>query len=259
MKIKFSRKEVNHFIITLVVLTLVFGFNDFSSKFVFSNWLGNFFGVFVIILISLLAHVVGHKWAARKFGVRAEHRIWTLYAFGFRKRERFPLIVRIFRKPLYKLKSFWAGVFVPLIATLVTNGRFFLPLAESFETFREGARRFGMKYQRLTEYELAKIALAGPFANLILLFVFKSMNSGGVFDFPIVINSLMAILHMLPIPGLDGSKVFFGSKPLFGFSFAFILFYILLMFSLSVVGAFILSLVLALVAGLVYYYFRIYK
>ena len=259
MKINFNNTEVNHFFITLIVLTFVFGFNDFSSEFVFSNWLGNLFKIFIIVSISLFAHLLGHKLAARNFGVRAEHRIWAIYSFGFRRREQFPLTIRLFRKPLYKLKSFWAGIIIPLITLLVSNGKMFLPLTESFETFKEGTKRFGMKFQKLTEYELAKIAFAGPFANLVLIFLFKMINSNNVFDFPILINAMFAVGHMLPIPGLDGAKIFFGSKSLFVFTFAFVLFYVLLIFSLSVFGAFLLSVLLSLTTGIVYYYFRVYK
>lgn len=64
------------------------------------------------------------------------------------------------------------------------------------------------------------VALAGPFSNLVLAFVFgmfvKVFTVGTLpaFFFVVVLaNVLLAVFNMIPIPPLDGSKLLFALMP----------------------------------------------
>ena len=70
----------------------------------------------------------------------------------------------------------------------------------------------------------AKVALAGPLTNLGLAFVFAMiLRFGGVFftdsmlslmHLIVLINIILAVFNLVPIPPLDGSKVFLTALPL---------------------------------------------
>jgi len=67
------------------------------------------------------------------------------------------------------------------------------------------------------KYGALKVALAGPFSNIVIASVFSIVIRlfGGVFSGPalslfgfvVFLNILLAVFNMLPIPPLDGSKI----------------------------------------------------
>ncbi len=70
----------------------------------------------------------------------------------------------------------------------------------------------------------AKVALAGPFMNLAIAFVFAMfMRFGGelftgamrsIMHLIVLINIILGVFNLVPIPPLDGSKVLLNSLPL---------------------------------------------
>lgn len=114
--------------------------------------------------------------------------------------------------------------------------------------------RVGKQYRRITDYESAKIAVFGPLANILLAALLALINvsflSGLIF-----VNSMMAIFTMLPLPGLAGCTVFFGSKPLYIFSYAFILILALLLNFITAYAAVLIALTAAVIAFISYMYF----
>lgn len=73
--------------------------------------------------------------------------------------------------------------------------------------------------------DMAKVALAGPVSNLILVLIsaliLKVMvsvgNFGGIFTsvlfFTVMINLLLAIFNLIPVPPLDGSRILAALLP----------------------------------------------
>ena len=91
--------------------------------------------------------------------------------------------------------------------------------------------------------DMAKVALAGPLTNIALVFVFlfiyKLFSFLGFYNLDVLIsairlNLLLAFFNLIPIPPLDGSRIFLQNLDLetmmfwesFGFLFIFIIIYI---------------------------------
>jgi len=116
------------------------------------------------------------------------------------------------------------------------------------------------------KYGSAKVALAGPGANLIIALIFgfslrffpeilASFNLNLIFSYIVYINIFLAVFNLLPIPPLDGSHILFSFLPsemeiikIFLSQFGlFILLFIIFFFSRWLV--FLVSLIFDLIVG----------
>lgn len=114
------------------------------------------------------------------------------------------------------------GIILPLLISFLSDGQIFFAAAFTTSIIVHKGLRLGKQYRNLTDYESAKIALFGPIANILLATILAIFNLAALQEL-IFVNSMMATFTMLPLPGLVGSTVFFGSKPLYVFGYVFIL------------------------------------
>lgn len=253
---EYTRREIKYLIAVVVVLAFIFGFNDGSDKFELSYWLLNFVKILVMVAFSVFVHDFAHDLMAKKYGFISEYRVWGIKRFGFGK-ERFPKSFNLFGRKV-TINSFPIGMFLALLVMLLSNGRAFFSAVSSYGLVIKKTHRIGKRFIEVTDFEEAKIALAGPMANILLAIIFMLFNSAGNFDTIIMINSWMAFWDMFPLPGLDGSKVFWGSKPLYIFSFLFIIGTVILSRVLSALPALLLAIGVALLFFIVYIYRSFY-
>ena len=166
----FTNEEIRDLIISILILALIFSFPN----------LENFFIALLIVFFSFFLHEIGHKFAAKKLGCMATYKIWP------------------------------TGILIG-IAGMFFFGATNLPLAIALPGFVEimpyAFGRWGFKVVRLTPKDLGLIALAGVGINVLLAILFNPLP-GGVFSELSRINGLIAIVNLLPIPPLDGSKIF---------------------------------------------------
>lgn len=240
-------KEIRHFILTILIVTFVFAFDDKRATFELSYWLSNFFRVMLAVAVIVLVHYMGHKFAARHYNVIAEHRVWGIGRYSF--------VTKAYFK---KIKSFPLGAVLAIIISFLSNGKFFFTAVESINLRVEEHKRLGRRWLKLTELETARIALAGPFANILFAFLIQLFNSSGMFDQLVLMNCVYAIYHMIPISQLDGTKVFFGSIILYVFGVVFIAMSFLLLQLLTVGTAFFIAVTVAAIATVIFFYVRIY-
>ncbi|KYK23200.1 hypothetical protein AYK24_07880 [Thermoplasmatales archaeon SG8-52-4] len=172
---KFSRVEIIHISISILVLTVAFSFwlsggliaySDLSliPKSIPYAFAGVFTGFFF--------HEMSHKLMAQKFGLWAEYRL-------------FPL-----------------GLILALGLAIFTGIVFAAPGAVMF---MGGSRH----------HETGKIAIAGPLSNIIIAyisfplfyFIFFETQFGALFGFICLINALLAFVNLLPFGPLDGVKI----------------------------------------------------
>ncbi len=168
---RFSETEIKHIGIALFVITLaltLFFFGSFSVD-----------GFIIMLLtfgVAFIAHELAHKFVAQRYGYWAEFRYWE--------------------------KGLLLGILMGLT-------RWFLFLAPGAVYIHSG-------YRGMPKKQNAYISLAGAATNValaILFFILKPLFVKTALGFEIMalsisINLLLAWFNLLPIPPLDGSKVY---------------------------------------------------
>ena len=147
---------------------------------------------FVIALSALgagfICHELSHKFVAQKLGFQAEFRLWQT-----------GLIIAL----ACAFISYYASISLhrPIGFLFAAPGAVYIL---SYTPRREGGL----------------ISLAGPTANIVLAFIFYAVyryGSGFAVDvgiYGVIINLFLAAFNLLPIPPLDGSKIFAWNVPL---------------------------------------------
>jgi Zn-dependent protease len=143
-----------------------------------------------IFLVSLMTHEVCHGLVA--------------YALGdpTAKNEG-----RLSFNPLRHIDPFWT-ILLPALFFFTTGGRFAIGMAKPVP----------VDFRRLhhPKRDMIWVALAGPFANLLLAsvlsLVFK-LTDREILLYAVYFNLGLAMFNLIPIPPLDGSRVLAGLLP----------------------------------------------
>ena len=156
------------------------------------------------LLLAITFHEAAHAWAALKLGDK------TAYFLG-----------RVSSNPIKHIDPI-GTILVPMLLLMI-NSSFLFGWAKPVPINTRNLKKHSLY--------LALIAIAGPIANLIMAIlwacVIKAMQYGLYASLPqnvgiwlvgnaqrgIVINCLLAIFNMLPIPPLDGSKILSAVLP----------------------------------------------
>jgi Zn-dependent protease len=123
--------------------------------------------------VAFISHELAHKYVAQKYGFWAEFRYWE------------------------------TGLILGLLMGLTRAFLFLAPGAVYISAYG------------ISKKQNAYISLAGAATNVILAFVFlifSPLFGPTISSFAVSINLLLAIFNLLPIPPLDGSKVFAWNK-----------------------------------------------
>ena len=152
-----------------------------------------------ILLMSVAIHEFAHGWVAFRLGDS------TAKNYG-----------RLTLNPIKHL-DIWGSFFVPLMLFIFSSGQMVFGWAKPVPY-----NPYNLRDQK---YGSAKVAFAGPAANLLIALVFGlflrfmpvsiliSTGLGQVFGLIIFLNILLAIFNLVPIPPLDGSKILFTFLP----------------------------------------------
>ena len=238
---EFGKKEIRNISIAALVAAFAFSFNEWGiGKFDAIIGIKNLLVAFVFCSIIYFSHSFAQKLAAGHYEYRIE---FTLISMQRRISE------------VKKMVSIPIGPIITLLATFVSNGKFIFLILNSFRHVPENEFRVGKQWINIKEFEEAQIALAGPLSQIVLLIIFKLLLPFSVvFNKAMFITSVIAIYHMLPLPKVDGSKIFFGSRSLYIASLVFIVTFIILIFHLSVIQTIILALLFSTILGIMYLY-----
>ncbi len=178
---QFSKDEIRDILIAVVSLVFILALKPLPNLGLDFNVLP---GYFIGVVLGFLLHEMAHKGVATKFGAAAFFKLWP------------------------------QGVAVSLLLALVSPFKIIAPGAVVIYMHKFG--RWSHRLDRvfttprgasLSAGETGLIAVAGPIVNITLAYIFQAIP-GDIFQNISYINAILAIYNLLPIPPLDGSKVF---------------------------------------------------
>jgi hypothetical protein len=189
----------------------------------------------VLIFISFIIHFSAQKLIALKLGYSSEYKRW---------------LNGLILGPMICLFSYG---YLPLFF----SGTLFY---DAIPKLRTGVFRGGVKHK-----DLGLIAFAGPFSNIVLVGLiapFYLATEGVFLKTFIIINLLVAVFSMLPIPtfeklrqfsgGTTGLYLFIASRWVFVLVFATILAYSALVILFNIFS-YIIALILGIIVAVIYY------
>ena len=226
---KFTPSELKGLVISIIVVAFIISFNDWGIGSVFDVKAGllNFFNAILIVALSFLVHLSAQRVWALATGYRHEFQMWGI------------------------------GLGVALVLSFITNGRAWLIIPGGFIVHHLAGHRLGWFRYGINYWAIGLIAFVGPLASIAFAAVFKSIGglvSNALIQKVIIFNVLYAVFSMLPVPPLDGAKVYFGSRMLYAFALpAIVVATILMIVKIPILFALVLSLLVAVVLWLTYY------
>lgn len=242
-----TKKEMEYYAITILILTFVFGFNDRALTFDFNYWIKNLILVFIIVTFSFLLKQFVLKKFASRYGFDCEYDIWRIGRYGFSPESKFKYKRKEIKIPI--------GMILPIILTFISKGLFYFPVVGSSKLKANKLKRVGKLFVKGSSIEFAKVYLSGNLVYLFLTLVFFNIQKWANVNLEIfiLVNLYLAFFSLLPLPGLEGCEILFNSLPLYIFSMAFFTAtYILL--KTNILITFIFSLLIALLILIIYFY-----
>lgn len=191
----FSKKELLWIGVSILVMTVIVGFDDGREKFNLAAYSSNMLVSLIVVVVAVIIHESAHRIAAPNLGYRVEFR------------------------------PFFFGILGGLILTFMSYGKILFLAYGSFYIDIMEKHRLGYFRHYLGYFDNGKIAVVGPLANLVAAMVFKSLVflPEALVSKLVLVNVLFAITNMLPIPPLDGAHVMYSTKTMYPFAMAAII------------------------------------
>ncbi len=240
-------KEAATIIVASLVLAFVFGFDDKQSTFNMQHWLVNYATLVVAAAVVVFLFAVAQKWTARKTDHHATLRLWSLERYGVRRAAEFKRRVPI-------------GVLISLLLVLMSNGIIKIAAVLQTETRTSETKRAGRKYARGTEYEVALINAAGPLMTTLFVLAVKAFAGGTALgEAMILVGRHLALYSLIPLPGLNGLQIYFGSPLLFSSTLLFVVISFILAPLISPLLALMAAIILAVIMLFLHHYYGFVK
>ncbi len=244
----FTKKETKDLTIAILILGLIFSFNEWGIK-TFELLIGikNLLRAIILSAIILLTQTFTEKMAGKKIGIDIFYSLWKISP-----PQR---IKHFFNKKIY------LGIIISILFSIIIKGKAVLPIVGGFSTQESQTKRIGRRFTRIKEFELAEIAFLGIIANLIFVILFKLLIYTNLpfFQKGMYIATTLTIINLLPIPPLNGSKIFFGSRAFYVLTLVFIVSSVIFLYTFSIITSIILAVIMALVLSVLYFYHREYS
>ena len=150
----FTKREVIHLTITILLLTFIFGFDDGRKTFIAKYWFLNLLGVLLITAFSILFREAVIKYKAKKHETESTYEIWRVKKFWFKGAE--------------SKTGIPFGIVIALITILVSKGKMYFTAVGIHKLHENVERRTGRRRIYLQDYERAMICLYGMWASVVL-------------------------------------------------------------------------------------------
>jgi len=193
---KFSGNEIKAMTISILVIAFMLSFKTWGTE-VFSPKEGmvNLISAILIVALGFIVHISLQRLYAFKLGYTVEYH------------------------------NFIYGLVGGLILCFASNGNLYF-LSPGHVTIKHMPRlRLGEFRYGMNMWEYAKVATAGPVGNILLAAFFKAFTFLGnpLIEKAVLINVLLALFSLVPLPSTDGLDIFFGSRFFYVFVLAVII------------------------------------
>jgi Zn-dependent protease len=188
--------EVGQILVAWIVLSLAISISYLGGLFEGTGDAAGIAAAFIATATAFVFHEMGHKFVAMRFGYVAHFRVWA-----------------------------W-GLALTLITAVVSQGTFmfgapgavYIAPAVAGGYYAYGRYSDGLRSQ---EHDSVLISAAGPGTNLAFAILFLALLIFGpasgfvqtVASYGFSLNVGLGAFNMLPIPPMDGYKIFRGSIP----------------------------------------------
>ncbi len=202
----FPAAEWRAFIVAVLALSVVVSWNNWGGvQFDAAAGAANFLKALLFLSVTVFVHHAGQRLAGLWLGFYVEQRVW------------------------------WYGLMISAILALVTNGVVQFLAVTSTVAHVLPMHRLGRALHGPNLSCIMKICTAGPLFNIFFGGVVKTLSwvhlfPAGAANELFVLNMVFAAWNLLPIPPLDGSRLFYYSRMTYVFSFAGIAGYALLIY-----------------------------
>ncbi len=187
----FSKTELKWLAVSVLVMAFIVGFDDGKEKFEAAHWIANFLICLVAVIIAVFVHESAHRITGLEQGYRTT------------------------------FKPFFYGLLAGLIISFMSYGKLiFLLYGGAFINIMEKHRLGYFRYQ-LGYFHYGAVSLMGPVANIAMAIFFKTINilPPEITQKLVLVNIMLALTMMLPLPGADGLPVLFASRWLYFLSY----------------------------------------
>lgn len=220
----FTPLEIRSLIIAILITAFVFSFKEwgYGAEFSFGVGMFNYFNAILIVTLSFLVHMCIQRVWSLGIGYRLEWKMWTF------------------------------GLLFALIMAFLTNGAIWLILPGGLIVHHMAGHRLGWFRYGINYWTIGLIAVTGIFATILLAALFKVLSAfvtNSLIEKAISFNIAYALYSLIPLPPIDGSRTFYGSRMLYAFSTSFIVTAALLLslnlgVSISLLSAFFIGVIL---------------
>ncbi len=187
----YSKEELKWLAVSVVVMGFIVGFNDGRDKFVLTLWLSNLLICIFAVAIAVFAHETAHRIVGLEQGYKTT------------------------------FKPFFYGLLAGLILSFMSYGKIiFLAYGNAFINIIERHRLGYFRYQ-LGYFHYGAVSLMGPVTNILLAILFKTLPfiPEPLASKLVLVNIVLALTMMLPVPGIDGLQVLYASRWLYFLSY----------------------------------------
>lgn len=192
--LKYSKGEIKEMLCGIFLMAFILSFNTWGvERLNFLTGLINLFIAFLIVLASVGLRDLVQRLFAFRLGFKIRFRMW------------------------------WLGILIALACAFITNGAVKLFLLGGVNFIMLPGKRLGKFYYRLSLRSASAMAFVGPLTNILLVVIAKAVSvffqDSYILDRFILFNLIFAVLCLLPIPPLDGSRMFYHSRLIYSFLF----------------------------------------